>query len=189
MCAWQKNGWMRVWFGDVHTVHTWTNRPVWPQGIVLPTSKVDVPKDLDWDLWQGTAQSRDYVQNLHLSIGVVGMAYGTGALGDMACHIMDAAFRILPIDFPSEVECSATTAWEDFSRGQMRDSCPASSIIHLKFPRKDGRAISNLLWWMVALFPKRPDELLPDEELGNGGNGYIFVERKESWWPITLPNR
>ena len=40
--------------------------------------------------------------------------FGTGALGDMACHIMDAAFRILPIDYPTEVECSATTAWSGF---------------------------------------------------------------------------
>jgi predicted dehydrogenase len=165
--------------GDVHTVHTWTNRPVWPQGIVWPTTKADVPKELDWDLWQGTAQNRDYIQNLVPFNWRGWWPYGTGALGDMACHIMDAAFRILPIDYPSEVECSSTTAWSDFFKeANYVDSCPASSIIHLKFPRKDGKGDIKFTWMDGGLVPKRPDELLPDEELGNGGNGYIFEGTK-----------
>ena len=46
--------------GDVHTVHVWTNRPTWPQGIPMPTGKFDIPKELDWDLWLGTAPHRDF---------------------------------------------------------------------------------------------------------------------------------
>jgi predicted dehydrogenase len=165
--------------GDVHTVHTWTNRPVWPQGIAWPTTKADVPKELDWNLWQGTAQNRDYIQNLVPFNWRGWWPYGTGALGDMACHIMDAAFRILPIDYPSEVECSSTTAWSDFFKeANYVDSCPASSIIHLKFPRKDGKGDIKFTWMDGGLVPKRPDELLPDEELGDGGNGYIFEGTK-----------
>jgi hypothetical protein len=99
---------------------------------------------------------------------------------------MDAAFRILPIDFPTEVECSATTAWEDFFKeANYKESCPASSIIHLKFPRKDlpagqagGKGDIKFTWMDGGLIPKRPDELLPDEELGSGGNGYIFEGTK-----------
>src|SRR5215218_11091952 len=50
--------------GDVHTVYAWTDRPVWPQGIAWPTGKAEVPKELDWDLWLGTAPQKDYVDKL-----------------------------------------------------------------------------------------------------------------------------
>ena len=165
--------------GDVHTVLTWTNRPVWPQGVPWPTEKAEIPKELDWDLWLGSAQQKDYVKNLVPFNWRGWWDFGTGALGDMACHIMDAAFRILPIDFPTEVECSATTAWEGFFKeATYKESCPASSIIHLKFQRKDGKGDIKFTWMDGGLIPKRPDELLPDEELGSGGNGYIFEGTK-----------
>jgi predicted dehydrogenase len=180
--------------GNVHTVHTWTNRPVWPQGIAWPTGKAEVPAELDWDLWQGTAQNRDYIENLVPFNWRGWWPYGTGALGDMACHIMDAAFRILPIDYPSEVECSSTTAWSGFFKeANYVDSCPASSIIHLKFPRKDGKGDIKFTWMDGGLVPKRPEELLPDEELGRGGNGYIFEGTKGKLManyasdPVLLP--
>src|ERR1700712_1787593 len=48
------------YIGDVHTVHVWTNRPTWPQGIPTPTGKFDIPKELDWELWLGTAPYRDF---------------------------------------------------------------------------------------------------------------------------------
>src|SRR5215210_8976486 len=92
--------------GDVHTVHCWTNRPVWPQGIPTPTGNFEVPKELDWNLWLGPAKKIDY-NPAYLPFNWRGWwAFGTGALGDMACHIMDPVFRILPIDYPTEVECS-----------------------------------------------------------------------------------
>jgi predicted dehydrogenase len=180
--------------GDVHTVHTWTNRPVWPQGIPWPNEKAEIPKELDWDLWLGTSKNIDYVKNLVPFNWRGWWDYGTGALGDMACHIMDAAFRILPIDFPSEVECSSTTAWSDFFKeADYKESCPASSIIHLKFPRKDGKGNIKFTWMDGGLVPKRPDELLPDEEMGDWGNGYIFEGTKGklmanySKAPVLLP--
>lgn len=180
--------------GDVHTVLTWTNRPVWPQGIPWPSGKAEVPKGLDWDLWLGTAKNTNYVENLVPFNWRGWWSFGTGALGDMACHIMDAAFRILPIDFPTEVECSSTTAWADFFKeADYKESCPASSIIHLKFPRKDGKGDVKFTWMDGGLVPKRPDELLPDEELGDGGNGYIFEGTKGkimanySKAPVLLP--
>lgn len=165
--------------GDVSTVLAWTNRPVWPQGIPTPTGKYDVPKELDWDLWLGPVKQMDY-NPAYLPFNHRGWwQFGTGALGDMACHIMDAAFRILPIDYPSEVECSSTTAWEGFFKeANYADSCPASSIIHLKFPRKDGKGNINFTWMDGGLVPKRPEELLPDEQMGVGGNGYIFEGTK-----------
>jgi predicted dehydrogenase len=184
--------------GDVHTVQCWSNRPVWPQGIPTPTGKFDVPKELDWDLWLGPVKQMDY-NPAYLPFNWRGWwNFGTGALGDMACHIMDAAFRILPIDFPTEVECSTSTAWSgSFQMADYKESCPASSIIHLKFPRTDGKGDITLTWMDGGLIPKRPEELLPDEVMGGGGdlgNGYIFEGTKGKLManyntgPILLPS-
>ncbi len=163
--------------GDVFRVHAWTDRPVWPQGIPKPAGEFEVPKELNWDLWLGTASGVDYHPE-YLPFNWRGWwKFGTGALGDMACHILDPVFRILPIDYPTEVECSTTTNWEGFFKLANYDaSCPASSIIHLKFPRKDGKEDVKLTWMDGGLLPERPEELKPDEELG--GNGYIFEGTK-----------
>jgi len=165
--------------GEVTKVQTWTNRPVWPQGIPTPTGKFNVPAELDWDLWLGPSKFIDY-NPAYLPFNWRGWwNFGTGALGDMACHIMDAAFRILPIDFPTEVECSTTTAWSGFfEEAHYTESCPASSIIYMKFPRKDGKGIIQFSWTDGGLLPKRPEELLPNEQLGDDGSGYIFEGTK-----------
>ncbi|MFZ6009438.1 MAG: Gfo/Idh/MocA family protein [Bacteroidota bacterium] len=180
--------------GDVKNVVAWTNRPVWPQGIPTPTGKFDIPKELDWDLWLGPAKPIDY-NPAYLPFNWRGWwLFGTGALGDMGCHVMDAAFRILPIDFPSEVECSTTTEWRGFfDEASYNESCPASSIIHLKFPRKDGKGNIGLTWMDGGLLPKRPDELLPNEQLGDWDGGYIFEGTKGKLMgnfntpPVLLP--
>ena len=165
--------------GEVTGVQAWTNRPVWPQGIPAPSGKHEIPKEVDWDLWLGPAKAIDF-NPAYIPFNWRGWwSFGTGALGDMACHIMDAAFRILPIDYPSEVECSSTTAWEDFFKeASYNESCPASSVIHYKFPRKDGKGDIKMTWMDGGLLPKRPEELLPDEMMGNQGSGYIFEGTK-----------
>jgi predicted dehydrogenase len=181
--------------GEVTNVLAWTNRPVWPQGIPAPTGKHEIPKELDWDLWLGPVKEMDF-NPAYLPFNWRGWwNFGTGALGDMGCHIMDAAFRILPIDYPTEVECSSTTAWEGFfQEANYSESCPASSIIHLKFPRKDGKGTIKLTWMDGGLLPERPDELLPDEVMADGGNGYIFEGTKGklmanySKAPVLLPS-
>lgn len=180
--------------GDVTKVITWTNRPVWPQGIPAPTGTHAIPKELDWDLWLGPAKFIDY-NPAYVPFNWRGWwAFGTGALGDMGCHIMDAAFRILPIDFPTEVECSTTTIWEGFFKeAHYKESCPASSIIHLKFPRTDGKGDIQFTWMDGGLLPKRPEELLPDEQMGSWDGGYIFEGTKGKLMgnynrpPVLLP--
>ena len=69
--------------GDVHTVYCWTNRPVWPQGIKWPAPQPNVPQELDWNLWLGTAPKKDYVDKLVPFNWRGWWDYGTGALGDM----------------------------------------------------------------------------------------------------------
>jgi predicted dehydrogenase len=180
--------------GDVKKVYAWTNRPVWPQGIPTPSGKHEVPKEMDWDLWLGPAKYVDYNPAYHPFNWRGWWHFGTGALGDMGCHVMDAAFRALPIDFPTEVECSATTNWEGFfDEAEYYESCPSSSIIHLKFPRKDGKGVIEMTWMDGGLLPERPDELLPDEMMGNWGTGYIFEGTKGKLMgnydtpPVLLP--
>jgi predicted dehydrogenase len=182
--------------GDVTEVIGWTNRPVWPQGIPTPTGKHEVPSTLDWNLWLGPAPYRDYNPAYHPFNWRGWWPFGTGALGDMGCHIMDAAFRILPIDYPSEVECSTTTIWEGFFKeANYQESCPASSIIHLTFPRKDGKGNVKFTWMDGGLLPQRPEELLPEEKLGDWNGGYLFMGTKGKLMgnyntaPVLLPTK
>ena len=165
--------------GDVHTAYAWTNRPVWPQGIPTPTGKFDVPPELNWDLWLGTAKLIDY-NPAYLPFNWRGWwAFGTGALGDMACHIMDPIYRILPILYPDSVECSVATVYKEmWNDTQNPDACPPSSIIHLKYPRTDGKGNIKVSWFDGGLLPQRPDELLPEEAFGNWDGGVLLEGTK-----------
>ncbi|RYG05387.1 MAG: Gfo/Idh/MocA family oxidoreductase [Chitinophagaceae bacterium] len=165
--------------GDIFKVECWTNRPVWPQGNPTPTGNFDVPKELDWNLWQGPAKAIPFNPN-YLPFNWRGWwAYGTGALGDMACHIMDPVFRCLPIDYPTSVEASVATIWREMWNDSVNlDSAPASSMIHLTYPRKDGKGDVKVTWMDGGLLPQRPDEMLPDEQMGNWDGGVIFHGEK-----------
>lgn len=165
--------------GDVHTVHAWTNRPVWAQGFPLPEGKFDIPKTLDWDLWLGPSQYYEYKPVYVPWSWRAWYAFGTGALGDMACHILDPAFRILPIDYPSEFECSIPKNWSpDGEEIKYKDGFNPSSIIHLKYPRTDGKGEIKLSWYDGGALPPLPDELLPDEPFGDRDGGILFIGTK-----------
>lgn len=167
------------YIGTVHTVHCWTNRPVWPQGVPTPSGSFEIPKELDWDLWLGPAKKIDF-NPAYLPFNWRGWwAFGTGALGDMACHIMDPVFRILPIDYPSSVECSVATIYKEMWNDSANpDSCPPSSIMHLVYPRKDGKGNIKVSWHDGGLLPERPEELLPEEAMGNWDGGVIMEGTK-----------
>lgn len=174
---------LREWFnaglvGDVHTVYCWTNRPVWPQGIAWSENKVEVPTGLDWDLWLGTAPYKDYVEKIVPFNWRGWWDYGTGALGDMACHIVEPPFRVLGLNYPSDVTASVGSIYVDGSkRGYFPESCPPSSYVVLTFPTKNGKPI-KLHWMDGGIQPPRPEELGPNEIMGDGGNGVIFEGTK-----------
>jgi len=165
--------------GDVHKVLTWTNRPVWPQA--MPTDKTfEIPKELDYDLWLGPAKKVPY-NEAYLPWNWRGWwPYGTGALGDMACHIMDPVYRILPIDYPTSVECSVAGTWTFTLRPQddNPDWTPFSSSIHLDYPRKDGKGNIKVSWYDGGILPELPEELLPGESFGNSDGGVLFIGSK-----------
>lgn len=172
---------MQEWYnagiiGDAHSIRVWTNRPVWPQGFGRPKGTDELPKELDWDLWIGPAQWEEYHKE-YVPFNWRGFwAFGTGALGDMGCHLIDPAFKTVGLGYPSEVECSEGNVMEKmWSPSYYPESCPISSSIKLKFPGKDGKPDVKLYWMDGGIVPERPDELGPDEQMG-GGDGGVIIE-------------
>jgi len=176
---------MKEWYeagliGDVHTVYAWTNRPVWPQGIPWPDKKAEIPKELDWNLWLGTAPEKDYVDKLVPFNWRGWWDYGTGALGDMGCHLIEAPFSVLNLKYAKEVEASVGSVYVDeFKRGYFPESCPPSSHVTLKFPKTEKTKGDVTLHWMDGgIQPERPEELEANETFGDGGNGTLFIGTK-----------
>jgi len=166
--------------GHVHTVYCWTNRPVWPQGIAWPTTKAEIPSTFDWDLWLGTAPYKDFVNNLVPFNWRGWWDYGTGALGDMGCHLVEAPFRVLGLQYAKDVQASVGSVYVgEFKQGHFPDSCPPSSHITLTFPKTHKSKNDITLHWMDGgIQPERPDELGPDELFGDDGNGTLFIGTK-----------
>lgn len=161
--------------GDVHTVHVWTNRPVWPQGVPLPTDTVSVPETMQWDLWLGPAEYRAYHPAYAPFKWRGWWDYGTGALGDMGCHLIDPAYRALKLTTPYAAEASATTVWVgDFVEGNIPESCPPSSLVRLDFAARAGMPECSLWWYDGGIRPMRPAELGANEPFGSWDGGVLF---------------
>ena len=160
--------------GKVHRVDCWTNRPVWPQGFRSITQKEPIPDTLDWDLWLGPASMRDFNSN-YLPFKWRGFwDFGTGAMGDMGCHIMETPFKTLGLHFPYEAEASCTTVWSgDFVEADYKGTCPPSSIVRLKFDTEKHGDVS-LNWYDGGIMPDLPVELKDGESPGAQGGGSIF---------------
>jgi hypothetical protein len=160
--------------GTVHKVDCWTNRPVWPQGFRNITKAEKVPKTLDWDLWLGPAAMRPY-NSAYLPFKWRGWwDFGTGAMGDMGCHIMETPFKTLGLGYPYEAEASCTTVWSgDFVEADYRTACPPSSVVRLRFlTEKHGDVALN--WYDGGIMPDLPSELANGEVPGDEDGGSIF---------------
>lgn len=166
--------------GDVHSVYIFTNRPIWPQGIPWPTDKPAVPAGLDWDLWLGTAPQKDYVDGLIPGSWRGWWDYGTGALGDLGCHLMEAPFRVLGLQYALDVQASVTSVFTGFGRrGHFPDSFPPSSHATLTFPKTNKTKGEVIMHWMDGgIKPERPEELGANEVFGDGNSGILFVGTK-----------
>ena len=174
---------LQDWFDDgkigkVHTVYCWTDRPVWPQGIQWPTAQGTVPSELDWDLWLGSAPYKPYVDKLVPFNWRGWWDYGTGAIGDMGCHLVEPPFRILELDTPISVECSVGSVYVDeFRRGYFPESCPPSSHVIMTFEQnKHTKGNLQMHWMDGGIKPERPEEMLPNESFGD--NGTLFIGTK-----------
>jgi len=161
--------------GDVRNVHVWTNRPVWPQGVPAPKGSKKVPKKLDWNLWLGPAPYRLY-DPAYLPFKWRGWwDFGTGALGDMGCHLVDPAYRALNLNTPLSAEATATTVWVGyFIEANYADSCPPSSVVKLEFGARGSMPPCTLWWYDGGVRPMRPEELGSDETFGSWDGGILF---------------
>ncbi len=162
--------------GEVHTVHVWTNRPVWPQGIPVPTEYPPRPEHLsasDWDLFIGPAQIVDYHPLYHPFKWRGWWNFGTGALGDMGCHLIDVPFRLLHLGYPTEVECSVGQVFKrDWVPEYIPEGCPPSSSVQLKFDATDKNPRSiKFNWSDGGIRPFHPDLIPADHDLGEEGSG------------------
>lgn len=161
---------LQEWFeagliGDITEVYCWTDRPVWPQGIPWPNEHPPVPSELNWDLWLGTAERTNYIDNLVPFNWRGWWRFGTGALGDMGCHIMGPPFKLLKLGYPTEVSGSASTVYEGiFREGNYPESGPVSSSIRFTYKLQDGRDL-RLHWMDGGITPERPLELESGENM------------------------
>ncbi|MBY0477324.1 MAG: Gfo/Idh/MocA family oxidoreductase [Chitinophagaceae bacterium] len=174
---------MQEWYkagviGHAHTIYVWTNRPVWPQGFGKPKKITDIPKELDWDLWLGPAKWEEYKDG-YVPFNWRGYwSFGTGALGDMGCHLIDPAFKTVGLGYPTEVECSVAAIYEQmWTAAYYPDSCPPASTVILKFPGKKKKRDVELHWMDGGIRPERPEELSPNEVMGDeDGSGGVIIE-------------
>src|SRR5690349_14785543 len=154
--------------GTVREVHFWTDRPIWPQAIDRPLQEYYVPATLDWNLWLGPAPERPY-HPAYVPFKWRGFwDFGTGALGDMACHIMDAAYWTLDLGFPSRVEPESTPLF--------KETAPAGSRITYTFPAKGSRSEVKVVWRDGSLYPARPPEVADDAAWpADRGGGQLWI--------------
>ena len=125
--------------GNITEAHIWTNRPIWPQGMKTRPNKTGIPKGLDWENWLGPAPFREYGK------GYVPFAwrgwwdFGTGALGDMGCHIMDMPWWSLDLGSPTSVSAQ--------HGGNSVESAPSWSLVDYQFGYRGSRPPVKLVWY------------------------------------------
>ncbi len=130
-------------------LHVWSNRPVWPQGLDRPAGADPVPETLDWDIWLGPAAQRPYKKDVYHTFKWRGwFDYGTGALGDMACHTVNMPFRALKLGYPDVVEC-------ELASRTYAETFPKTSRIRFEFPEREG--LPRLKFWWYDGNPEAQD--------------------------------
>ena len=178
--------------GAVREVHVWTDRPIWPQGLARPEDSFVVPSTLDWDLWLGPAPRRPYHPIYHPFNFRGWYDFGTGALGDMACHSFHVIFRALKLGYPTRVHACSTLVAQpalDMNEGRIRvrsrktrlaETFPHSSVVTWDFPARGGLPPVRMHWYEGGLKPPRPLELEAERPLPDAG--LIFVGDKGVLW-------
>ena len=174
LCEWIWNGEI----GEIKEVHAWTDRPIWPQGLQRPTQVMKAPKTLNWDLFIGTAPMRPF-NEIYTPWNWRGWwDFGTGAFGDMACHVLDPVYQSLKLGSPEKVRgCSTSINTE---------SAPQAETVEFTFPAREnlpkvGMPPVKVYWYDGGLYPN-VSELLPEGEnlMADGLGGCIFVGSKDT---------
>jgi hypothetical protein len=168
--------------GEVREAHAWTNRPIWPQSSDMgrPQGDATPPEGMDWDRWCGPAPLRPFNAVYHPGKWRAWCDFGTGALGDMGCHIIDPVFQALKLLYPTSVEGNVSTTFEEFGKKSVpKNECfPRSTIARFRFPARGALPPVELTWWDGGLMPSRPVELEDDMPFGDNDGGCLFVGTK-----------
>jgi hypothetical protein len=173
-CEWIWNGEI----GEIVKVEAATDRPIWPQGLETPAKVDKIPSTLKWDLFSGPAEVRPYNAIYHPWNWRGWWLYGTGALGDMACHILHPVFKALKLGYPTKVEGSSTQL--------LKDCAPQAQHVKLTFPARENLpkvAMPEVVvhWYDGGMMPDRPVGFPEGKELmGNGGGLVIFHGTKDT---------
>lgn len=163
--------------GEVTKVEAFTDRPIWPQGLNRPTEVHKIPKTLDWDNFIGPANYRPYNSIYHPWNFRGWWDFGTGALGDMACHILQPVVKALNLKYPTRVQGSSTLL--------LSDCCPSAQVVKYVFPARDnmpkvGMPEVEVWWYDGGLKPTRPAGLPDGVELNDEGGCVIFHGTKDT---------
>lgn len=173
VCDWIWNGEI----GEIKKVEAFTDRPIWPQGLNTPEESATVPSDLNWDLFLGPAKYRPY-NPIYTPWNWRGWwDFGTGALGDMACHILHPVFKGLDLLYPIKVQGSSTLL--------LNDCAPTAQMVKYIFPaRKKQYKVAmpqvEVIWYDGGLQPLRPKGVPAGKDLNDGGGGVIFHGTKDT---------
>ena len=171
---WLQNGEI----GDVTKVEAFTDRPIWPQGLNRPEKGEWVPETLNWDLFIGPAPMRPYNSIYHPWNWRGWWDFGTGALGDMACHILHPVFKGLKLQYPIRAQGSSTLL--------LADCAPNAQMVSLVYPARvsDRRAKMKLpqvevIWYDGGLQPPKPAGWPAGKDMNDAGGGVIFHGTKD----------
>ena len=127
--------------GKVKEVHVWTNRPLWSQGKEVALKRGDrIPSNLDWPPWLAATPERDYSSDVHPFKWRGFIEWGTGALGDKGCHLLDTPVWALELGVPkyitaTEVNDITNLAW------------PNGAVVKMEFPNTPKHGDVNLFWY------------------------------------------
>ena len=163
--------------GNVVEAHAWTNRPIWPQGIPRPAGDDPVPPHLNWDVWLGPAPARPFKgpRVYHDFVWRGWWDFGTGALGDMGCHIIDSIYWGCDLSQPTTVEAEFDSPHND-------QTAPNWSVVRYTFPAKDGGQPVKVTWYDGGKIPpaELTENLVRRNERGqvNMDNGVLIVGDK-----------
>ncbi len=161
--------------GEVREAHAWTDRPGdrWHRDPAALEAGEAIPKDMDWELWLGSGPRRPYSEILHPNKWRVWWDYGCGALGDMACHIMDSSYWALKLgDAPS------FTVESILEENKTDILVPTASVLKYSFPERAGLPAVDFFWYDGGKMPERPQGIPHAEKLGDGDNGSFLVGSK-----------
>jgi hypothetical protein len=172
-CEWIWNGEI----GEVRKVEAFTDRPIWPQGLNAPEKADKVPSTLNWDLFTGPAAMRPYNNAYHPWNWRGWWAYGTGALGDMACHILHPVFKGLKLGYPTKVQGSSTLL--------LQDCAPQAQHVKLIFPARENLPKVafpevEIHWYDGGLKPDRPEGFPVGKEMNVQGGYVAFYGTKDT---------